>query len=142
MNSNEQIGELTQELFNAIEFGNERARTVCDKVEDFMCQQAEQIGKLSASLEIALNYQKSDNEKLEQQAEQIGVLKAHIKREESLGEDFARKYKQLKAENQRLKELLFRITQRYVFDMLKQDGDELVPLIKQALAAPPQKESE
>ena len=38
-----------------------------------------------------------------QQAEQIGVLKAHIKREESLGEDFARKYKQLKAENQRLK---------------------------------------
>jgi len=38
-------------------------------------QLAEQIGKLSASLEIALNYQKSDNEKLEQQAEQIERLK-------------------------------------------------------------------
>ena len=51
MNNNEQIGELTQELFNAIEFGNERARTACDKVEDFMCQQAEQIGKLREKLD-------------------------------------------------------------------------------------------
>jgi len=55
MNSNEQIGELTQELFNAIEFGNERARTACDKVEDFMCQQAEQMERLEVLL-AALHY--------------------------------------------------------------------------------------
>jgi len=39
----------------------------------------------------------------------------------------------LKKRNAQLLGLLYKITQRYVFDMLKSDGDELVPLIKQAL---------
>lgn len=37
------------------------------------------------------------------------------------------------AENQRLRELLNRLSKKYVFDMLKDDRDEIVPLIEQSL---------
>jgi hypothetical protein len=37
------------------------------------------------------------------------------------------------AEIERLKKLLFGISQKYVFDMLKHDGDVIVSLIEQAL---------
>ena len=96
-------------------------------------QLAEQIGKLSASLEIALNYQKSDNEKLEQLSEQIGVLSASL--ELALNQQ-----KIDQAENQRLKGLLM--------DIADDIQDELciygyIEKIQQELeAAQPQKESE
>ena len=82
-----------------------------------------------------------------QLAEQIAELQEHIKREESLGEDFASKYQNLKSENQRLKELLERAHEKVCSldcPSVKKTGEpwphtDLCKLISKALAAPPQK---
>jgi len=94
-----------------------------DNLERENTEQSEHIAQLEKTIEIIGEHENRRIKKLESD------LQCAVK---EIGE-WGRKVGYLEHEKQHLKELLFKITQRYVFDMMRTDGDCLVPLIEKAL---------